>query len=208
MRFCLSIALLLFTCAGLLAQAQGDFANSEMYKRINGNLDKARAAINAGSEGKKIKTDPALESSMNGRTFQGMRSGSFDRSSGGTDFRYDQKASAGNYKMTRTFFGIKNPWLGARTYEAQKANLNEKSLITNVDRKFTDKNAETKGFYQAEKKASKQEDLRIKSDTSFIAKGNSQGAVDKVNERIGKEMTIEQVRDLLNKSHKASATSL
>jgi len=32
--------------------------------------------------------------------------------------------------------------------------------------------------------------------------------VDKVNERIGKEMTIEQVRDLLNKNHKASATSL
>jgi len=92
MRFCLSIALLWLTCAGLLAQAQGDFANSQMYKRMNDSFDKARAAINAGAEGKKIKTDPSLESSLNGRSFQGMRSGSFDRSSGGTEFRYDQKA--------------------------------------------------------------------------------------------------------------------
>lgn len=207
MRFCLSIALLVFTCAGLLAQAQGDVTNSEMYKRINGNLDKARAAINAGSEGKKTKADPSLVSSMNGKAFQGMRGGSFNRTTGGSDFRYEQKASPGNYKMTRTFFGIKNPWIGARTYESQKANLNEKGLITNVDRKFTDKNAQTKEFYQAEKKAAKQEDLSIKSDTSFIAKGKTQGSVDKVNERIGKEMTIEQVRDLLNKNHKASASS-
>lgn len=181
-------------------------SDSEMGKRMETSWQRAIAAINEGASGKKSKPDPLLENAMNGKAFNGVGQGKFNKSTGGTEFRYNQKPGPGSYKMTRTFFGIKNPWLGAKTYVADKADLSTKSGIANVDRKFTDKQAKTSEFYQADKKAAKQEDLRIKTG-NFIAQGETQGAFSQVNESIGKEMTIDQVRNLLNKERKASASA-
>lgn len=204
MRFHLSIALTALACASLQAQSS-NFEDSEMWKRTDSSFQKVRAAVNAYAEGKKEKEDPSLASSMKGKTYQGTGKDKFDKKSGVTEFRYKQKPGPGteDYKMTRKFFGIKNPWIGSKTYEAPQANLKTKGRIANVDREFTDKTADTSAFYQANKNAPKQDDLRIKTD-AVIVQGGAQGALNQINDRVGKEMTIDQVRDLLNKDRKIS----
>ena len=203
MRSRLSICLWLIACA--VAQAQlRNYEESEMYKRWDSSAKRVMAAVNNRAAGKKSGKDPMLENSMNNKAFQGGGKQKYDRAATIEEFRYDQKSVPGSYKETRTFFGIKNPWFGAKTYESTTANLVSKGGMANLDRKFGDKEVKVNGFSQAEKTATKQEELRMKTGT-FIPNGNTSGAVKQVNERLGKEMTIDQVRDLLNKESKTSA---
>ena len=178
-----------------------------MYKRWDSSTKRAMAAINAGTTGKKQKDDPTLENPMNTKAFQGSVTKKYDKASVMNEFRYDQKASTDSYKMTRTFFGIKNPWVGTKIYEPTAANIESKGQMANLDRKVVeDKKAKVGSFYQADKKATKQEELLIKTPT-FIPIAETPGASKQASEKLGKEMSIDQVRDLLNKEKKTSASA-
>lgn len=207
MRLSLSIVSLLLTCVCTMGQVSMSLRNSdsEMGKRMESSYQRAIAAVNNAAEGKKTKADPLLENSMNNKTFDGVGKGKFNKKSESGTFRYNQKPGPGSYKMTRSFLGIKNPWFGTKVYAAEKADVESKSMVDDINRKFTDKQAKTSDYYQSGKAAPVQEDLRIKTDT-FIAKGKTPGSTTQASERVGKEMTIEQVRDLLNKERKSTAS--
>jgi hypothetical protein len=192
------IFLLVWLCLAACCLAQSaNFEDSEMYKRWDSSRNKAMAAINAGAEGKPDKKDPELENSLAGKKFQSGGLNLGKKTEGVEAYLYEQKVSSSGYKMTRSFLGLKNPWFGRKVYVAKDASLFSKSLIPNVDREVEAGTSMTREYYQAEKVV-KTDDEIVKTQT-FLGQGVAQGSLDKVTDRIGKEMTIEQVRELLNK---------
>lgn len=145
----------------------------------------------------RTSVDMSLENSMNGKAFKGV---------GGTDvtkkssllkaYAIDKKVTEKSYG-TRSFLGIKNPWIGSRTYESKEVSLLSKSLVANIDRKVAVTNAEADQFNLADKKIPKA-DAVVKTRAS-TEKGVAQGAMDMLSEK-NKDMTIDEVREILNKS--------
>jgi len=71
-------------------------------------------------------------------------------------------------------------------------------LVVNADTKIPAESARTEKFYQAEKEASRRrEPVRT---SSYLGQGSSQGRLDQISDKIDKSMTIEQVREMLNKN--------
>ena len=101
-------------------------------------------------------------------------------------------------RNVRSFLGLKNPWFGKKIYESNQASIWSKTLITNAGAEFPVKAAKTERFYQADKKVSRREEP-VKTST-YLGRGSSQGRLDQISEKIDKNMTVEQVREILNKN--------
>lgn len=144
------------------------------------------------------KPDMSLLNPMNGKKFDG---GGFllkESPSGPSSFMYEQKLSTDRYRNVRSFLGVKNPWFGKKVYESNQASLWSKTLVVNADTKIPAESARTEKFYQAEKEASRRrEPVRT---SSYLGQGSSQGRLDQISDKIDKNMTIEQVREMLNKN--------
>lgn len=182
------------------ARAQGAvnmdlYPNSDMVQRWNSSTQKAIAATKPEPVGRKPKKpDPNLVSSLSGRKFDGSI-GKFDRKASGQNaFLFDQKVAPSNFG-TRSFFGLKNPWFGRKVAQTDTASLWSKTEVANANRKYPLEAAQVREFYQADKKATEPADpvptRAIKPD------GKSQGFLTTVSEQ--KNLTIDQVRELLNK---------
>jgi hypothetical protein len=144
------------------------------------------------------KPDMSLINPMNEKKFDG---GGFllkKAAVGPSSFAYDQKTSPEKYRNVRSFLGLKNPWFGKKIYESNQASVWSKTLITNADAEFPVKAAKTERFYQADKKASRREEPLKTS--AYLGRGSSQGRLDQISEKIDKNMTVEQVREILNKN--------
>jgi len=104
-----------------------------------------------------------------------------------------------DYPFKRSFLGIKNPWFGGKVYDSQAASTWSKSAIANADRKVPVKKAEAVGFYDATKQAT------LGATTvplhPFTPQAGAQGAVSRISDKINNKMTIDEVRELLNKPH-------
>ncbi len=191
MVFRLSIALGILglaACIPCLAQEQ----EKTMLERIDQSRNKAMVAV------KTNKKDPSLASPLGGLEFKGSSDAALkNKKAAAMDFRYDQKVSSDDYKMVRSFFGLKNPWIGRKVYVAEKANVFSKSLIPNADREVEAGKSLTREYYQAEKVVKTGDEI-VKTQP-FLGKGAAQGAMDKLGERVGQDMTIDEVRELLNK---------
>jgi len=102
------------------------------------------------------------------------------------------------YALTRSFFGIKNPWFGNKVYDARKAGDWTTGSMYGADKKAPlDKTAQVSGFYDDNKSASLGNSV-VPLRTAEI-RPTSPGAMSQISESISKEMTIDQVRELLNK---------
>ena len=64
-------------------------------------------------------------------------------------------------------------------------------------RKFPVESAKTQKFYQADERAARREEP-VKT-SAYLGRGSAQGSLDQISDKIDKNMTIEQVRELLNK---------
>lgn len=163
-----------------------------MLERIDQSRAKAMVAV------KTNKKDPSLASPLGSREFQGSNDAAFKKKKAAAmDFRFDQKVAPGDYKMVRSFFGLKNPWFGRKVYVAEKANVFSKSLIPNADREVEVGKSQTREYYQAEKSVKTGDEI-VKTQPYF-GRGAAQGAMDKLSERVGQDMTIDEVREILNK---------
>jgi len=179
------------------------YANSPFMQRIDSPTKKAIAAINEYAEGKpgkkKGKPDPSLANSMGGKTFEG--GGGLDvkkKSSMENSFLYDEKVTEEKYRGSRKFLGIKNPWFGKKVYDAKEASLWSKSVVPNANREFGTETVETPAAYQADKAmVTGPEVVRTRP---FLGQGGAQGSMNKITESMKKEMTVEEVRELLNKN--------
>ena len=138
-----------------------------------------------------------LESSLSTRSYQGGSDARGRKSASVSPFLFDQKYAAKKFESGRSFFGIKNPWFGEKVFNAGEAGLWSKSLVANSDRKVSAGQTGTKSFASEGKAAPAEAPVETKV---FIAQGSAQGSVSGVSDRIHKEMTVEEVRELLNKN--------
>lgn len=144
------------------------------------------------------KPDMSLMNPMNEKKFEG---GGFllkKNTDGAPSFVYDQKLSIGKYRNVRSFLGLRNPWFGKRVYESSQASLWSKTLVANAETMVPVDSAKTEKFYQADKKAAKHEEP-VKTSV-YLGRGSAQGKLDQISDKIDKNMTIEEVRQLLNKN--------
>ena len=144
------------------------------------------------------KPDMSLINPMNDKTFEGEGFSLGKKAAGSSKFLYDQKFSAEKYRNVRSFLGLKNPWFGKMVYNASQASLWSKTLEVNAGKKVPVESAQTQKFYQAEKKAARREEA-VKT-SAYLGRGSAQGSLDQISDKIDKNMTIEQVRELLNKN--------
>lgn len=187
--------IVLITCHAQNTMPMSAYTDSDMMQRWDSATKKAIAATQPQPTGKKPrKADPLLTNSFQGRKFDGG-AGSFDKKlSGQKDFLYDKKTSASKFG-TRSFFGLKNPWFGAKVVDTGKASLWSKTEVANAEKKFPIDSASTREFYQADKKASERQAPYSTGTTKVEPK--AQGILSGISEQ--KNLTVEQVRELLNK---------
>ena len=174
MRACCFLFFFLLTRACCLAQQ-----DKKLLERVTG------------------KPDMSLINPMNGKKFQGEEFSSGKKAVGPSKFLYDQKLSAQKYHSVRSFLGVKNPWFGKLVHDSRRANLWSKNSVLNADRQVSVKSAKTQKFYQADERAAGREQP-VKT-SPYLGRGGAQGSLDQISDKIDKNMTIEQVRELLNK---------
>lgn len=184
--------------AALACCCAQDYTQSEMYKRWDTTRNKAMAAVNAYSTGdKKYKNDPSLAAAESNKQFEGGTLKLDKKVQGVNSFGMDQKYSPQGYKATRSFFGIKNPWFGSKTFSVDQANEGSKSLYDG-GKKFKTDAANVKQAGDADKTMNtSNEVVELKP---WLGNGNRQGSLSLVADKIKKELTVEEVRELLNKN--------
>lgn len=135
---------------------------------------------------------------LDGKKFNGGGTMDFSKKTAGqTAFVYDDKMRTQTY-TTRSFFGLKNPWFGKKV-ESSEASFMSKSLVENADRKYEVEKLKVSEFATADKKASIGHG--VVPQPQFVPKGATQDGMDQINDKIKKKnMSIDQVRDLLNKN--------
>lgn len=177
------------------------YKDSPMAQRSISSIEKANAAMGVtrvgrnGKPAKREKSDPSLRTDFADKTFTGG-GGNFDKKLGGNQsFRIDKDVSPGGF-ATRSFLGIKNPWFGNKVAKTGAASLWSKTDVANANKKFAVDSADTREFYQADKKAAERTDPVVTRSTKVEPK--YQGFIDKTMSQ--KNLTVEEVRELLNKS--------
>lgn len=145
-------------------------------------------------------TPKPMVAEMNTKTFQsggnmGIRPAAISENS----FKYESKGLTGTFKTSRSFLGIKNPWIGKSVYNSKSAPVWTKSLMENSGKTFaTNGDMQVKGFSDSKKAAFAPNNAAATKTSAASTEGTAQGAI--LSERAKKEMSIEEVRELLNKN--------
>jgi hypothetical protein len=113
---------------------------------------------------------------------------------GKTPYDAGKTANLKEFSEARSFLGIKNPWFGNRVFETKAAPL---SGAANINSSFQVRDAAVGGFSASDKKARvASSDMNLQP---FLIRGNSAQALDQISDKISKEMTIDDIREMLNK---------
>lgn len=140
--------------------------------------------------------DRTLSSPLQGKTFGGAAASPVkefkgaSRAFGGAD-----KAAVKAFRETRSFLGIKNPWFGSKVHPTGDATLGKKSASL-ANRVFPVAAASVRSSPIASKKIPSAD--AVVGTAEFAGKGGAQGALDQIIDKIHREMTIDDVRELLN----------
>ncbi len=101
---------------------------------------------------------------------------------------------------TKSFFGIKNPWLGKDVYDTRASTIADRSA------RESDKKLATDGYdvraYDPAAKTSPLDEERVKEVVEqkvAVVEPKAQGGVDQFTQNLSKDLSIDDVRDLLNK---------
>lgn len=140
-----------------------------------------------------------LANPMQGKSFHGGGGVEIkDAAIGRNAFAGTKSAAFKEFTGTRSFFGIKNPWFGNRVFESKSATLSKSGGLGKLDAAYPVRDAHTREFPSSEKQASLGNSSSIPS-RPFLVRGEAQGALEQLSTKISKEMTIDDIRELLNK---------
>jgi len=114
------------------------------------------------------------------------------------EFQGSKSASTGEYK-TKSFLGIRNPWFGSTVFETGASTFANRSAREGGDT-FTTSTFAVDANSNANRSASIDEQLpdSVKPREAALP-SKSQGSVDRFTQNLSDDLTIDQVRDLLNK---------
>jgi hypothetical protein len=169
----------ILTAALLFASLASGFSQTQEAKLVDRimkpNMAKSNPLGNKAFAG--TTAVPLGSSSAVGQTFQGVKDATVK------DF------------STRSFLGLKNPWFGSRVFstkaEAQMSAYDVKQAGFN-------KSVDTAGYHGATK------DPNLGSPVvplaTYIPAPAAQGAVSRISDKVTEKMTIDDVRELLNKN--------
>lgn len=105
-------------------------------------------------------------------------------------------ANLKEFQGPRSFLGIKNPWFGQRTYDAKTASLTAKGG-GDLSKSYSVNQAAVSPYSASTRSANPSKpELPLKP---FLVQGEAQGAMQQISDKVKKEMTIDDVRELLNK---------
>jgi len=114
-------------------------------------------------------------------------------------FTGSKSASTGEFK-TKSFFGIRNPWFGSTVYKTDSSSFANRSARENS------KGFDTAAFAVKANSASNQKsslaDEQLPNSVrprETVLPSKAQGGVDRFTENLGDDLTVDEVRDLLNK---------
>jgi len=107
-----------------------------------------------------------------------------------------QSGNMKEFQASRSFFGIKNPWFGQLTYEAKPASLSPRGGAE-LSKSYSVNPAAVTSYAASTRSAnSSKPQVPLQP---FLVPGEAQGAMQQISDRVKKEMTIDDVRELLNK---------
>lgn len=96
---------------------------------------------------------------------------------------------------TRSFLGIRNPWFGKKVYETSAARELTRYVLS--DKAYASRTVETRAAVE-DGRTSSQAGRAVET-RSFLGRGKAQGALDAVNPAAQSALSIDQVRDVLNR---------
>lgn len=101
---------------------------------------------------------------------------------------------------TRSFLGFKNPWIGTKTMRVRPSPLMTRGgSLKNLEAAYSTPDvADARSHFDANKSAPQGGETATTH--SYQPRGTAQGAISMENEKISKKMTVQQVRELLNKN--------
>lgn len=170
-----------------------------LLERIDANRRKALDAMKAdGKPKKRKKSDTSLVSPLASRSFEtgsktGIKTFNTDKYGGTKD------ASVKTY-ATRSFLGVKNPWFGRKVYETNASALAKRDA-SDARRQFETDAYETKKFGPADKDSGDaQVEVPARAEPRpYLVAPKAQGGVDQFTQNLKKDLSIDDVRDLLNR---------
>jgi len=114
----------------------------------------------------------------------------------GKSYASTQSRPLKEFQGSRSFLGIKNPWFGQLTYDAKSASLSPRSGAE-LSKSYSVKPADVVPYAASSQSAnSSKPEVPLQP---FLVQGEAQGAMQQISDRVKKEMTIDDVRELLNK---------
>ncbi|MDD5198693.1 MAG: hypothetical protein PHC88_02735 [Terrimicrobiaceae bacterium] len=102
---------------------------------------------------------------------------------------------------TKSFFGIKNPWFGRKIFDTYASRLDGRDAMESRRKYRTDAFA-VREFAKGGKPDLRDADARLPASAQprpYLIAGKTQHGLDRFTENLHKELTIDDVRDLLNK---------
>ena len=136
--------------------------------------------------------NPLQSKAFAGVSGSGVKTSSFADKTHGTA----RSGTLREFSGARSFLGIKNPWFGQSVYDAKSALLSSR-MGFDTSKSYALKPAATGSFSDASKKANATKP-QVPT-TPFQVQGEAQGALQQISDKVKKEMTIDDVRELLNK---------
>ncbi len=162
-------------------------------ERIDSKWRKGLQAMDASS-----KPDSSLASPLESKTF--VASSFTTKTFGASEYGGVKNAEVKTFE-THSFFGIKNPWFGRTVFETSADTLGSRTA------RESSENYKTEAYTVQEFAKATKPDL---TDTTsalpnaaeprpYLIPGKTQSGVDKFSQNLKKDLTIDDVRDLLNK---------
>ncbi len=135
--------------------------------------------------------------SMNGKPFVGAGSFQLRDAAGTKAFSGQNKAATSSYGGLRSFFGIKNPWIGKKSADVRTAEVANLTM-PGVNGRFETKPDPVRAFADSEKAAAGTgREAPVRAAT---VEGASQRALSSISDKMKKDLTVDDVREILNKN--------
>ncbi len=190
-RLLLPACLLAMAVAGALAQEQ----EQGLVERIDAKGKLALQAMDGSS-----KPNPALASPLSNKSFRSTSASmkTFDTSS----FSGVKEASVKTFE-TRSFLGVKNPWFGKKIFDTYASRAAERSAA-DAGKQFQTDAFAVRDYDRGNKKDLADAGTALPSGAQprpYLVEPKAEGGVNKFTENLHKDLTIDDVRELLNKGH-------
>lgn len=144
-----------------------------------------------------MKPNMEMGNPMQGKSFSETSAVKLRNSPAASQGFYDIKdAMTKDFPFTRSFLGLKNPWFGGKVYTTKETALLSKYDVKKAVGGF-DKATDVSAYYAAKKDANF--GSPVVPLTTFVPNPGAPGAVSRISDKINQKMTIDEVRELLNK---------